>query len=145
MNGMDVADQLRSYYNTQQTTRRNWMPLFFWLLDTTIINTYQIIRTLGSTQEHKEFRHELVWDLIDFANDPDKVQLRNNSEKETKSTKEIKRPKVTKHFELSDQWLIPGNHFAEWREQREVCQWCAWQAKKKELNMSCKSPNRNQL
>src|SRR6266498_112357 len=43
MNGVDVADQLRSYYNTQQTVRRNWMPLFFWLLDTVIVNAYRII------------------------------------------------------------------------------------------------------
>ncbi|CAG8728662.1 2479_t:CDS:2, partial [Cetraspora pellucida] len=55
MNGVDVADQLRSYYSMQQTTRRNWMPLFFWLLDTAIINTYRIIITSGLTKEHKEF------------------------------------------------------------------------------------------
>jgi hypothetical protein len=35
MGGVDIADQLRSYY---QKTRRTWMPMFFWLLDTAIIN-----------------------------------------------------------------------------------------------------------
>jgi Transposase IS4 len=81
MNGVDIADQLRSYYCTQQTVRRNWMPLFFWLLDTAIINAYRIARTFGSTQEQKDFRLELVWDLINIANNVQEMQLRNGSKK----------------------------------------------------------------
>ena len=27
--GVDIADQLRSYYSTQRTSFRNWYPLFF--------------------------------------------------------------------------------------------------------------------
>jgi hypothetical protein len=138
MNGVDVADQLRSYYNTQQTVRRNWMPLFFWLLDTAIVNAYRISRTLGSTQDHKEFRHELVWSLIDYANDSGESQQRTNS------SKEAKRPRITKNFELSDQRLIPGDHFAVWREQREACRWCTWLANRKELNINRKCPYQSQ-
>jgi hypothetical protein len=44
MNGVDLADQRRSYYSTQLRTVRNWMPHFFWLLDTTIINSFLICR-----------------------------------------------------------------------------------------------------
>ncbi|KAF2805046.1 uncharacterized protein BDZ99DRAFT_524772 [Mytilinidion resinicola] len=29
MCGVDVADQLRSYYNTERTHRKTWKPLFF--------------------------------------------------------------------------------------------------------------------
>ena len=29
MNGVDIADQLRSYYSTQKVAQRNWMPFFF--------------------------------------------------------------------------------------------------------------------
>lgn len=63
MGGVDIADQLRSYYSTQQTTFRNWMPLFFWLLDTVIINSYLIARKAGSPLTHREFRKTLVWGL----------------------------------------------------------------------------------
>ena len=147
MNGVDVADQLRSYYNTQQIVRRNWMPLFFWLLDTAIINAYRIVRTLGSTQEQKEFRHELVWDLVNLANDVSEVQLRNGSIREGKeiTNKETKRQKVTKNFELSNKRLLSGNHFVEWRERREACQWCTWLASKKKINMDRKTPYQSQL
>ena len=102
MNGVDVADQLRSYYNTQQTARRNWMPLFYWLLDTAIINAYRIARTLGSEQEQKEFRRELVWDLVNLADDTIGIQLRAGSKRGANEEikKEAKRPKVTKNFEL---------------------------------------------
>src|SRR3954451_18246919 len=51
MGGVDIADQHRQYYSTQITTGRTWMPLFFWLLDTAIINSYLIckIARAGST------------------------------------------------------------------------------------------------
>lgn len=147
MNGVDVADQLRSYYNTQQTVQRNWMPLFFWLLDTAIINSYRIVRTLGSVQEQKEFRRELVWDLVDLANDTEKVQSRAGLKRGTKEEikNATKRLKVTKNFELSNQRLVPGNHLAEWKEQREACQWCTWLASKKKLDMNRKTPYQSQF
>ena len=147
MNGVDVADQLRSYYNTQQTARRNWMPLFYWLLDTAIINAYRIARTLGSEQEQKEFRRELVWDLVNLADDTIGIQLRAGSKRGANEEikKEAKRPKVTKNFELPNQRLVPGNHFAEWRERREACQWCTWLASKKKLDMDRKTPYQSQL
>ena len=44
MGGVDIADQLRSYYCTQQRSCRNWYPLFYWLLDTTLVNAYRIHR-----------------------------------------------------------------------------------------------------
>src|SRR6266508_1133994 len=112
------------------------MPLFFWLLDTAIVNAYRITRTLGSVQENKEFCYELVWDLIELEKDTKEIYLRNCSKKEIRKEpkKETRRPKVTKNFELSNQRFVPENHFAEWREQRESCQWYTWLASKKNLD-----------
>ena len=56
MGGVDVADQLRSYYSTQLTVFQTWPPLFFWLLDTAIINSYLICKKLKVTTDHKSFR-----------------------------------------------------------------------------------------
>ena len=42
MGGVDIHDQLRSYYTTQITTVRTWLPLFFWALDAAVINAYII-------------------------------------------------------------------------------------------------------
>ena len=38
--GVDIADQLRAGFSTQQRGVKPWRPLFYWLLDTTIINAF---------------------------------------------------------------------------------------------------------
>ncbi|CAG8524826.1 20923_t:CDS:2 [Gigaspora rosea] len=67
MGGVDIADQLHNYYSTQLIVRRTWVPLFFWLLDTSLINAYLICKNLTLSTEHKKFRMELVHYLIKDA------------------------------------------------------------------------------
>jgi len=72
MCSVDIADQLRSYYSTQQRCRRNWLPLFYWLLDTSLVNAYRIHRTISShsntgrklQSEHFHFRSDVADQLI---------------------------------------------------------------------------------
>ena len=66
MCGVDVADQLRSYYNTERIHRKTWKPLFSFLLDTIVGNSYQLSSykpTLGERalrrQSHLQFRRDL--------------------------------------------------------------------------------------
>ncbi|PWW76561.1 hypothetical protein C7212DRAFT_58795, partial [Tuber magnatum] len=40
MNGVDRADQLHAFYPTQPKAQRNWLPLFYWLVDTSIVNSF---------------------------------------------------------------------------------------------------------
>ncbi|POM71390.1 O-methyltransferase [Phytophthora palmivora] len=69
MNGVDVTDQYRAYYKTQLIAYRTWMPIFFWLLDTTIINTFIYYQFACARIEktalcHRAFRQNLAWQLI---------------------------------------------------------------------------------
>jgi len=70
MGGVDIADQLRSNYPTHQKSRRTWLPLWFWALDTTITNAYVIgthfktLSTGSGTPTHKAFRLLLARSLI---------------------------------------------------------------------------------
>jgi len=65
MGGVDIADQLRGYYNCQLTVRRTWFPLFFWLLDTTLVNCFKLYcKATDQKVASKEFRLDLAWDLI---------------------------------------------------------------------------------
>ena len=50
--GVDVADQYRSYYFTQLKCLRNWPPIFYWLLDTTIINTFLLASRLPAQNRY---------------------------------------------------------------------------------------------
>ena len=69
MGAVDICDQLRSYYSTQLRCSRNWLPLFFYLLDTTIINSYQVFRTLfpqlRCRSQHFFFRDNLANKLLE--------------------------------------------------------------------------------
>ena len=68
MGGVDITDQLRWYYYTQQRSCRNWYSLFYWLLDTTLVNAYRIQRTFHSHQPiwstHYTFRTRVAEKLI---------------------------------------------------------------------------------
>jgi len=70
-----LADQRRSYYCTQLRTCRNWFPLFFWLLDTAVINAFllsqEYLSSLSNTEPHERywahhgmFRTRLAWNLV---------------------------------------------------------------------------------
>jgi hypothetical protein len=59
--GVDIADQLRSYYCIQRISLRSWYPLFFWILDTAILNVYLVGKKLHNDNymSYKEFRVSL--------------------------------------------------------------------------------------
>ena len=40
--GVDIADQLRAGFSTQQHGVKPWRPLFYWLLDSMIINAFRL-------------------------------------------------------------------------------------------------------
>jgi hypothetical protein len=73
MGGVDIANQLRESYETHKMTNRNWWPLFYWLIDATVINSYRLYQVymtqLGqqSTLSHVEFRTSLYCSLFNFS------------------------------------------------------------------------------
>ena len=68
MGGVDIADQLRGYYNTQLRSCHNWYPRFFWLLETTIVNSYIMQKThrpsFQTRSHHFIFQERLSSELI---------------------------------------------------------------------------------
>jgi hypothetical protein len=73
MGGVDIANQLRESYETHKMTNRNWWPLFYWLIDATVINSYRLYQIhmtqLGqqSILSHVEFRTSLYCSLFNFS------------------------------------------------------------------------------
>ena len=70
MNGVDVADQLRTYYTTKLRSRKWWHTFFFWAFDTAICNAYICYKTwwknAGVQGEHlsqADFRKALAFYL----------------------------------------------------------------------------------
>ena len=67
MGGCDIVDQTRTYYSTKLTARRNWLPLFFWCLDSMVNNSYVIYKmngAPGALLSHRDFRLRLAVNLI---------------------------------------------------------------------------------
>ena len=67
MGGVDIANQLRSYYDTQLTSFRTWWPIHFWAYDTIITNAYIIFKDMPQSPDaitYKEFRLQCAWGLI---------------------------------------------------------------------------------
>jgi hypothetical protein len=89
--GVDIADQLRTGFSTQQRGVKPWRPLFYWLLDTAIINAFRISEhqrkvKLGSTKDrvcsaHQAFREALVSGLLKdpLLNAPKRACIRKNT------------------------------------------------------------------
>ena len=71
MNGVDTADQLRSYYGTQRVHVKHWKALWHYLLDTTITNAYKLTHCTAEKpygydskhSSHKRFRIALANEL----------------------------------------------------------------------------------
>lgn len=129
MGGVDIADQLRSYNSTQLTTNRNWMPLFFWILDITLVNSYKLAGLNGWTQSQVAFRKKLVWSLIRITEGGGKEE-EEEEEKEEKeeiqpSTKKIRITRNSTVDDLPAARLKIGNHFPVYNTQRKTCVWCS--------------------
>jgi hypothetical protein len=68
--------QLRAIYKTQRISRRNWLPLFYWLIDIIMVNTFlickdQLHRINASGRmipliTHIDFRYEIAQELLNI-------------------------------------------------------------------------------
>lgn len=72
MGGVDLANQLRASYEVHRPTRRTWWPIFFWLLDASIVNAYKLSVIHAQHKALKawdqaQFRMDLASSLIGFS------------------------------------------------------------------------------
>ena len=65
MGGVDVADQLRSYYTNLHRSYRTWWPLFVYTLELAVCNCYLIARAHNRHSGSQcDFRINLVNQLV---------------------------------------------------------------------------------
>ena len=114
-NGVDLSDQFRSYYCTQLTVTRTWIPLFFWILDTTIVNSYRIYTVRKGTLTHKEYRFKLALTLIASGALNQHHSMMKKHRRECDATSDNhprKTMHVAKHTELPPAVLSPVSTMA---------------------------------
>ena len=103
--GVDITDQYRESYFTQQTSCRNWLTLFYWILDIAVIRSFLLacarLRTHQTTTlatsgrnklpiTHKDFGLEVTQYLVEEIQEEirqkwvNKLVGRNHTEKNTR-------------------------------------------------------------
>lgn len=164
MVGVDIVDQRRSYYYTQLRTCRNWFPLFFWLLDTAVINCYLLVQepdswaSLRARPPHKRywshhgfFRTRLAWDLVleGFRSLHPQQRFTISLAESTSSnghpqgsvfprgnnSQSRSHSYVGKYYELESRRQSPGNHQIE-RGRKRLCLFCRYLTKHPDLHPS---------
>jgi hypothetical protein len=75
MNGVDRANHLRSVFTTQRPrSYRNWLPVFKWLLDTCLNNSYLLYTkhygVSSHRHDHERFHDELIDSLLGWGVPP---------------------------------------------------------------------------
>lgn len=100
MNSVDLANQHRQPYDTQQIAYRTWIPLLHWVLDQAAINAFKIATILKTWSKdnhsvHLEFRRALYRRLLDYS--------------------KLVKPQL---------WKEPGPHNWEQRPKRQSCAMC---------------------
>ena len=113
MNRVDVADQLRSYYNTQKSYWKSWKALWHFLLDTTITNAYLQASSIPARPwvehwtywTHRAFRIRLVNQLFDQS---ERLQLPVHKPPQTLAEL-VHRAALRDHRQLQKLGNIPHN------------------------------------
>ena len=61
MNGVDTADQLTVFYSFVRKTRKWWRKVFFWLMETSVVNSYLLYKqSVARPKSHLDYRRALV-------------------------------------------------------------------------------------
>jgi len=70
MRGVDIPDQLRASYTTYHKCWRNWLSLWFWLFNVTLVNSYFLYKNIHQerSDDQVSFWRAIVEYLIHEAN-----------------------------------------------------------------------------
>ena len=118
MGGVDVADQLRSTYNTQRRTGRWWVNLYYWLLDVTIVNAYCCYNELRERQDrmtHLAFRQAIVTEILRSAAGAAPA-VEPAGDRRVRARKD--------GYAVPIQVLASGRHWPGKTDERKLCRQC---------------------
>lgn len=127
MGAVDRFDQYMSAYSVSQKSRRWWVKLFYYMLDTTIVNSFLLYKESCNAMKkkymsHLDFRSKLTDQLIsDFSSRQRRPTISPMSNKRKNSTGSVQ---------------ISGKHLAIKISTYRRCVSCS-KSKEKRSNMAC--------
>jgi hypothetical protein len=85
--GVDVLDQLHSYYSILRKSRRWWPRLAWWLIDAAILNAHRLYEIKKKEKiSARDFREKLMHELVGDTEPPSPIRQRKNTTKEATSS-----------------------------------------------------------
>jgi hypothetical protein len=84
MGGIDIANQHRAAFTTlQHRNNRYWKPLFYWLLDIALVNSYLLASALieksRHQRDHRKFQEALAKALMTYSETPEHNRIQRPS------------------------------------------------------------------
>jgi hypothetical protein len=61
MNGVDLANQYRSAYETHRSTQRNWLLILYWFIDIAVVNAFRIQYIYKQQHDAKSLPSQLAF------------------------------------------------------------------------------------
>ena len=139
--GVDLADQLRSYYERDLRSKRWWLRLFYALVETNLVNSYVCYNEMIESGAINGVHAELT--LLDYKRSvtrglywllPRKVPRRNGDALERRVLSRKRGPKRRKNrFSTPDYVRFSGVGGHKRQEFLSVRAWCKWWAVEKEV------------
>ena len=116
MNGVDKADQHAVYYAFERKTRKWWRKVFFWMMETAVVNSYIIYKEIvANPRSHLAYRRTVLEILA--------TRCITNAPPRPRSGRPSKRPRLEEAPERLNQHL----HVMGKREQLRDCIVCSLQ------------------
>jgi hypothetical protein len=83
MGAVDIANQQRASFTTlRHQNNRYWKPLFHWLLDIALVNSYLLSRAIMPKsrhhRDHRKFQEALAKALMTYHEAPEHNQIRRS-------------------------------------------------------------------
>ncbi|XP_060880005.1 piggyBac transposable element-derived protein 4-like [Metopolophium dirhodum] len=132
MGGVDKFDQYMSPYSISQKSRKWWIKLFYYMVDTAIVNSYILYKESCNKNKkkyitHLEFRSRLTDELIgNFS-----------CRKKNTSSPHEQRYKKKQKLSIAHDFTAGVNHMPKFIDKYRRCKMCSTKAKEKRSNMIC--------
>lgn len=140
MGGVDRFDQHMSYYNISHKSRKWWMKLFYYFLESAIVNSFILYsqeckkRSINA-DSHLKFRSKLVNGLISTFSSRDRRGFAPGRSYGRKRNDPAGRKTIINSVRLSN----VGSHMPKKIDKYRRCAHCSTRAKEKRSNTVCSS------
>nr|XP_039258511.1 piggyBac transposable element-derived protein 4-like [Styela clava] len=127
MGGVDLADQYTSYYNFSRKSVKWWKKIFFWLIETSVTNSYiiyKLTRPEGRTVTLLKYRQMVIDDLL--------AGVRTSPKKEPKTPSP-----PPKKIKLANERLNGLLHIQSKEAKQRRCKVCSTKIQRRETTYIC--------